>query len=253
MGNIIQKVKLFALGLVAGFSSAALGIGGGVIMVPGLVMLIGYSMHLAVGTSLAAIVPIAFVGIGTHYYVASENIKLVIAVFVMMGSIVGALFGAKLASKLSSSVLQKLFALLLVFTGLKFVKIFDIPTGTVSADVIYPLLIVLGLFAGSGSALFGIGGGVIMVPVLNLFFGLSMHEAVATSLTVILPTTLAGALFHRKLANIVKEALPYVIPTALVGAVLGAVFANSVPAATLKSIFGILLLACAVKMFLQKS
>ena len=139
-----------------------------------------------------------------------------------------------------------------IFTGLKMTNIIKIPTQAITTITAYPLLIVLGLIAGSASALLGIGGGVIMVPVLNLFFGLNIHQAVATSLTVILPTTFAGAIFHRKFDNIHVKALKFLMPTALIGAVFGAIFTNSLPSATIKMIFGIYLFIAAILMFLKK-
>jgi len=248
----LRKSGLLFLGLLAGFCSAALGLGGGALMVPALVLFFCYPMKKAIGTSLATIVPTAFVGIVSHYIIQSTNIKWKIALFVVIGSVFGAKFGAVLAKKIHSKVLKKIFALLVVFTGLKMTNILKIPTQAITTITAYPLLVVLGLFAGSGSALLGIGGGVILVPVLNLFFGLNIHEAIATSLTVILPTTFAGAMFHRKFDNIDVKALKFLIPTSLIGAVLGAIFANSLPSATLKMIFGIYLFIAAVLMFLKK-
>lgn len=241
-----------SLGLAAGFCSAALGIGGGVLMVPALVLLFGFDIKKAVGTSLATIIPTALVGIATHYLVKSANIRLAVALFIILGSLGGAWFGAVLVKRIRSTILRRLFAVLLIFTGLEMAGIIAIPTETVSSITFRPLLVLLGLAAGSSASLFGIGGGIIMVPVLNLFFELTMHEAVATSLTVILPTTIAGALFHKKFDNIDTSAIRFLIPTALVGAALGAVFANSMPAPVLERMFGILLLAASVKLFLQK-
>ncbi|HIE31770.1 MAG TPA: sulfite exporter TauE/SafE family protein [Methanosarcinales archaeon] len=249
---LMRNLNLLVLGLIVGFFSAALGIGGGVIMVSALILFFNYGIKRAIGTSLATIVPTAFVGIIAHYIIKSGNIKFIIALFIVMGSIIGAKLGAGLANKMSSKLLTKLFASLLFFVGLKLIGIINFPTEPVSNTSAYPLLIVLGLFAGSASALFGIGGGVIMVPVLNLFFGLSIYEAVATSLTVILPTTLAGVIFHKKFDNIDPGAIIFLIPTALIGAVFGAIVANSLPAATLQIIFGVFIILCSIKMFMQE-
>lgn len=248
----LNSLGLLFLGLIAGFLSAALGIGGGAIMVPALVLFFCYDMKKAVGTSLATIVPTALVGVITHYLLESSNIKWLIVLFIVLGSIFGAKFGATLAKKIHSKMLKRIFAILIVFTGLKMTNIIEIPTQAITTITAYPLLVVLGLVAGSASALLGIGGGVIMVPVLNLFFGLNIHQAVATSLTVILPTTFAGAIFHNKFDHINKKALKFLIPTALVGAVLGAVFTNSLPSATIKMIFGIYLFIAAILMLVKK-
>ena len=243
--------NLLVLGFIAGFFSAALGIGGGAIIVIALALFFSYDIKRSIGTSLATIVPTAFVGIITHYMIQSNNIKLLVVSFVVIGSVIGAKFGAGLANRMSNRLLTRLFALLLVFVGLKLTGIINFPTEPVSDTNVYPLLILLGLIAGSASALFGIGGGVIMVPVLNLFFGLSIHEAVATSLTIILPTTLAGAMFHKKFNNINTEATKFLIPASLIGAVFGAIAANNLPSDALKAIFGIFMILCAIKIFTQ--
>jgi len=250
--KLTQRFKLLVIGLIAGFASAALGIGGGVVMVPFLALFAGFAIHKAVGTSLVSIVPIALVGLVTHYVMASQNIQLLVAALTTLGSIIGAKFGAALANRLGTRTLQRLLAALLVLVGLKYARILNIPTEAVADTMVYPALVGLGLLAGSGSALFGIGGGVIMVPVFNLFFGLTMHQAVATSLTVIVPTTVAGAVFHRKFGNVDKEALACLIPVALVGAVLGGYTANSLPGATLKMIFGFFVIATGLRLLVRK-
>ncbi len=252
MGYRMKNLNLLLIGLVVGFCSAAMGIGGGAILVSSLIFFFNYEIKKAIGVSLAIIVPTAFVGIIAHYVIESSNIKFIVVLFIIAGSIIGAKFGAELAHKMSVKLLTKLFAFLLFFIGLKLAGIINVPAEAVSNTTAYPLLVILGLIAGSASALFGIGGGVIMVPMLNLFFGLSIYEAVATSLTVILPTTLAGAIFHKKFNNIDIDAIKFLIPTSLIGAIFGAIVANILPAITLKIIFGIFMILCSIKIFIYK-
>jgi uncharacterized membrane protein YfcA len=243
-----RKLSLLVLGLVTGFFSGTLGSGGGVLVVPVLILLFGYEIKKAVGTSLATMIPTVFVGIIAHYLINSGNIKLLIALFVITGSVIGARFGAKLVKKINSKTLTKMFAVVLLFIGLKFTGIINIPTGTVSDLASYPLLMVLGLITGLASALFGIGGGVILVPILNLFFGLSVHEAIATSLTIILPTTIAGSAFHRKFNNMDYNAIKFLVPTSLIGAVFGAITSNILPSDALKIIFGIFMILFSINL-----
>lgn len=245
----IKKIGYLLVGLLAGFSSAALGIGGGVTIVPSLVIFFGFDVKKAIGTSLATIVLSAFIGSIAHYLIKNNNMQFDIALFILMGSIVGAKFGSLLANRIKSKILTMLFALLLIFTGLKLVGLIQILTKFLTNSVAYPFLILLGLIAGSASALFGIGGGVIMVPVLVLFFGLTMHEAIPTSLAVIVPTSLAGTIFHKKFDNINMEAIKFMIPSALLCAILGAIVANRLPSATLKMIFGIFMILCSFRIF----
>lgn len=248
----IKNLKLLILGFSVGIFSASLGVGGGVVLVPALMFFFDYDIKKAVGTSLAAMASISFVGIIAHYFINSGNIKLLAALFIAAGSVIGAKFGVNLAVKISSKNLSRLFALLLLFTGLELTGIINVAAWEVAKNIAYPLLIIMGALTGFASALFGIGGGVIMVPALNLLWGLSMHEAVATSLAVVLPTAIAGTLFHEKYNNIDKEAAFYLIPLALIGAVFGAFAANSIPQNALKVIFGILIILSSIKIFFQK-
>ncbi len=214
---------------------------------PGLVFLMGYEIKKAAGTSLIAIVPVAFVGIIAHYIIQPGNVKPVIALFVIIGSITGARFGAGLINKISSKKLSRLFALLLLFVGLRLTGIIRMPFEAVSIGAIYPWLVVLGLASGLVSALFGIGGGIITVPVLYLFFGLTMLQTINTSLVVVLFTTFAGAMFHRKFNNVDMGLMKFLVPAALVGAVIGAIVANLLPGHILKIILGIIVILCSIR------
>ena len=248
----MKNIYLLLLGLFVGFSSAALGIGGGITMVPALTLLFKLDIKKAVGISLVTIIPVALFGAVTYFILESSYIRIFVALLIIVGSVTGAKYGATIANKISSNILSKIFSVLLILIGLKLVGLFDIPIVSDSNSTIYPLLIVLGLIAGLSSAMFGIGGGVIMVPLLNLFFGLTIHEAIATSLTVIIPTTIAGAVFHNKLNGISKSEIKFLIPTALVGAVVGALTASNLPSVTLKFIFGLFLILCSFIIFFNK-
>ena len=249
----MKKFNLLILGLLAGLCSAALGLGGGTVIVPALVIFFAYPIKEAVGTSLATIVPTVFVGIITHYLINSANIRLKIALIVILGAIIGAKLGVDLVNKIHSKTLKRLFALLLLFVGLKIIGVIQIPTEALTSNTVYFGLLILGLIGGLVSSLFGIGGGVVIVPTLTLFFALNIHQAIATSLTIILPTAFIGAIFHKKFNHLNTNALKFLIPSALVGAIIGALLSNSLPADTLKIIFGIYLLITAVKIFFQNN
>ena len=248
----MKNIYLLLLGLLVGFSSAALGIGGGITMVPALTLLFKFDIKKAVGISLVTIVPVALVGAVTYFILESSYIRIFVALLIIAGSVVGAKYGATVASKLSSNILSKAFSVLLLFIGLKLTGLINMPLSSGTDSVLYPWLVVLGLFAGFSSAMFGIGGGVILVPLLNLFFGLTIHESIATSLTVIIPTTIAGAFFHNKINGISKSEVKFLIPTALIGAAVGALTASNLPEATLKFVFGLFLVLCSFIIFFQK-
>ncbi len=243
---------LAALGLVVGFASAALGVGGGIIMVPALVLLFHLDIKKAVGTSLAAIIPISAVGIAAHYAVNAGNMRFLIAAYLAAGAIIGVRGGAAAVRRINPVVLRRLFAALLLFAGLELAGVVEVPVSAAANGNGEPVLLILGIAVGFASALFGVGGGIIMVPLLNILFGLAIHEATATSLLVVLPTSIAGALFHRRQGTIASDALLPLLPTALMGAALGAVVANVLPAEALELAFAVVLLASAARLFFGK-
>ena len=114
---LIEIVGLVALGLVAGAAAAALGIGGGVLIVPALVVLFGFEQHTAQGTSLAVILPtavVATIGHARHGRVAWR-----IAAPLAITGIAGAFVGAQIALSLDDDVLRRLFAVLLTALAIR--------------------------------------------------------------------------------------------------------------------------------------
>ena len=106
------------LGVVAGVLSGLIGIGGGIIIIPALVLLFGLSQHQAQGTTLALMVPpIGLLAAWTYYKQGYVDLK--IAAFVCLGFFVGGLLGAKIAIGISNYVLQKVFGVALLLIALK--------------------------------------------------------------------------------------------------------------------------------------
>lgn len=112
--------------------------------------------------------------------------------------------------------------------------------------------IALGLAAGTLSGLLGVGGGIIIVPVLNQVFHVPMSVAVGTSLLIIIPTALVGSLTHYTKGNLqLQIALPVMIGT-IAGGYLGARLAGAVPELLLKRLFALLALYTAFRMFFDR-
>lgn len=106
-----------AAGFAAGWLSALLGIGGGVILVPMMIYFFKVPIQQAVGTSLAVIIPTALVGAWNHYNLNHLNIKL--AVILAVGAVIGAYVGALSVNVISPVLLRKFFAVLLVITAVR--------------------------------------------------------------------------------------------------------------------------------------
>ncbi len=109
-------VAYVALGLVAGFLSALFGIGGGVILVPTLILVLAVPAKAATATSLAYIIPIAIFGCTRQWYMG-QDIRWLYALLAVPLGLVGAEVGSRAKQHLSSAQLQVLFGLLLVCLG----------------------------------------------------------------------------------------------------------------------------------------
>ncbi len=115
----------------------------------------------------------------------------------------------------------------------------------------YLPFIATGLFAGILSGFFGIGGGVIVVPVLTLIFGLSQHQAQGTALAAMLPPiTLLAALRYYKAGNVNIQLAILISAGLLFGAYLGAQVAAYVPGNVLKKLFGVLLMYVSLRLII---
>jgi uncharacterized protein len=110
-------VTLLAIGVAAGFLAGLLGVGGGILLVPAMVLLLGFDQHVAQGTSLVVIVPAAMIGTWTHY--RRGTIRPRDAVLVAAGGVVGAVIGSLSALSIDDEILRRLFALVLLATAIR--------------------------------------------------------------------------------------------------------------------------------------
>ncbi len=107
------EIGCLAVGIVAGVFSGLLGIGGGTIIVPALVYLVGMTQHKAQGTILAAFLPPVALLAFLRYY-QTGNVDLRVAAFVALGIFIGGYFGAGLSLSLSEVVLKRIFGIFLL-------------------------------------------------------------------------------------------------------------------------------------------
>jgi uncharacterized membrane protein YfcA len=96
----------------------------------------------------------------------------------------------------------------------------------------------IGLMSGVTSGLFGVGGGIVMVPAMMFFMGMEIHKAVGTSLLVIIPTAIIGSWKHHDQGNLVPRAALALIPLAMLGGWIGAKLTQHLSAGDLKRVFG---------------
>jgi uncharacterized membrane protein YfcA len=255
---------MLATGAVAGVLAGLFGIGGGIVIVPVLetaLQFVGVDpairMHVAVGTSLATIIPTSISSARAHHMRESVDIDIVKrwAIFVFAG----ALLGAWVASRVHSSVLAIVFATLAFVVALKMLFLpesrnltEEVPRG--------PWVPVIPVSIGCFSSMMGIGGGTFSVMTLTLF-NEPIHRAVGTAalfgLVISLPATLgfvaagwgdprlpAGGLGF---VNLVGFAC--IAPATFLTAPLGARIAHAFSAKRLQVLFGAFLVIASARLF----
>ncbi len=233
-------------GLAAGFLAGLFGVGGGVLLVPLLVLVLGRSQHVAHATSLLAITVPAVAG--TLRFAVEGAVAWGPAALVALGALAGVQLGAALLPRVSERRLQLIFGLLLAVMSLRLLVFGAADAAGASggettrlAAGVLALHTLLGLVSGTASALLGIGGGAIVVPVLVIGFGYGQHLAEGTSLAVIVPTALLGAAAHGRHSYTDWPVGLRLGMGGLVGSLGGAELALALPGALLSRAFGLLL------------
>lgn len=116
--DITLIIGLTILGLIAGYLSGLVGIGGGIIMVPVLVLMFGFTQHKAQGTTLALLmIPVGIFGVMNYYKAGNVDFKT--ALLLGAGFVLGSYLGSKTAISLSQETLRKAFAVLMFIVAVK--------------------------------------------------------------------------------------------------------------------------------------
>ena len=238
------------IGLTAGLLSGLFGVGGGTVIVPLLLLLVGFTPRLAAGTSLAAIVPTASVGVIS--YALSGAVAWVPALILAAGAVVGAQLGTKLLRSIPQVAVRWGFVafLLVVIVSLFLV----IPSREARLELGWLVvggLIVLGVVTGVIAGLIGVGGGVIVVPALMLLFGTSDLIAKGTSLLMMIPTAISGTIANVRHRNVDLSAALTIGLAAAATTALGAWLATVVDPQLGNILFAGFLTVIAVQMALK--
>ncbi len=115
-----QIIILLLSGLVAGLASGALGIGGGIVVIPALVFFLGFSQHEAQGTSLFFMLPPIGILAAMNYY-KSGYVNIKFAIILIIAFFIGSYFGSLLSVNLPEKILKKMFGILMLFAGFKMI------------------------------------------------------------------------------------------------------------------------------------
>ena len=196
------------VGAIAGLTSGLFGVGGGIVIVPCLVYVARMDQRRAQALSLVAIVPIAISG--TLGYALDTQVDWPVAALIASGGIVGALLGTELLHRAPIRALQLAFAAAALITAVELFLHTPAPSDPGALSV--PLgaaYIVVGFAAGIASGLLGVGGGIVVVPVLTLLFGFPAVLAKGTSLAYMVPTSIIGG--YRNIRNGLAELRPALV------------------------------------------
>lgn len=238
---------LVLLGVAVGLASGMFGVGGGIIIVPVLVYLFHIDQRIASGTSLLAIVPTALAGVVA--YGMHGNVSVLLAVLMAIGSVVGAPMGAWLLQRLPKRALQLSFMAFLVVIIVSLFLVLPNRESAVHINMaLGALLVVLGFVAGVASGLFGIGGGVVVVPLLVLVFGTSDLVAKGSSLLMIIATSMSGTVANLRQKNVDLRAAAYIGVAAGVLTPVGSLIASTLSPFAANVAFAVFLVLVIVRM-----
>jgi uncharacterized membrane protein YfcA len=278
--DAIVTLLLSLLGVFSGFLGGLLGVGGGVIVVPILILVFDLESRLAVGTSTIMVLFTALSG--TVAYFRQKRIDWRTGTLAAFTTVPGAAVGAYLTKFFSSRSLAIIFGVTLFFVAATMLRrsfqtarnqhrasdinttqeggsrkgwkrrIVDAKGKVFEFDAkLNPGLLLL-FFGGLASGFLGIGGGLIVVPILAGIVGLPMHLAVATSMLTMIFTSISGASTHIMLGNVrIDYAIPLIIGI-LLGAQCGARTARRLKSVTLERVFAIALIGIGILLIISR-
>lgn len=239
----MEELLIFFIGiLVSGFGTV-IGFGGGVFMVPILIIFFGFNIEIAIGSTMAALVPASF--IASAFNLRDKTIDYLVGTLIQLPAIVGTVLGAFMVAFLPVFKLQLFFALFVIAVGVAMVLPAKHKTSTNHAGLMYRMRRVpttfirknkakhlayrlnggvvstLGFASGIMAGLFGIGGGFVQTPMMIKLFRIPAQIATSTSLFILVITSFTGFISHFLLGNVLwSRCLPLVAAFAL-GALAG--------------------------------
>jgi uncharacterized protein len=258
-------------GLIAGTFGALLGLGGGVILIPFLVIILNIPVHQAIATSIIAVIATSSAGAAINLERRTVNIRL--GMLLEIATVIGAVFGGITANYLSPGFLTKLFSGLLFIISIIMIwrilhrkgiekvymdgvlqgTLIDEASGKITAYTVknIPVTMLVSLIAGNISGLLGVGGGIFKVPSMNIISGVPIKAATATSNFMIGVTAAASAFIyfaHGRLNPFITS--PAVLGV-LAGSVIGIYLGRKLQSSVLTWIFAAVMFGISIQLFLR--
>lgn len=252
----MEYIGFFILGIAAGILSGLFGIGGGIVMVPSLILIFGMDILDANATSLAAmLLPVGAFGVLAYYKAGLINIKD--SLWISLGLFLGSFGGGEFAVNIDQGLLSKLYAGILMYVAISYFDIFSYFKKNKKPKPLKPFtdkfpvwsFILVGMAAGIFAGLFGKGGGLIIVPALIGIFRYDAKAAAATSLAALqLPVGLPSVIIYAQNGHLNVLNATFIAIGILIGALIGSKLGVKLPSATFKKVYAVFLLAVAVYM-----
>ena len=231
------------LGFVIGLSLGLLGGGGSILTVPALVYLVGLSPQAAVTASLVIVGANSAMGAFMHRSQGTLNWKVAL-VFGGTGMAM-AYLAAGWSKALPPTTLMMVFAVLMLVVGL-FMMLKPTPLGNDEGGRGWLITVLTGAGVGVLTGFLGVGGGFLIVPALVMLVGLSMRQAVGTSLVVIAMNSLAGFLGHLQGPPIDLQVVVIFVAAGLAGALVGTRLTRIVHPEHLRKAFAVFVIGLAI-------
>lgn len=240
-----------SLALLIGLSLGLLGGGGSILTVPMLVYVLHVDAKQSIASSLFVVGVTSLVGTIAH--ARAGRVRWKVGLLFGVAGMLGATLGGQVAASIAGPVLLILFAGIMLATAGAMMRGRREPTGAVAPRDL-PIAKAAGIGASVGvlSGLVGAGGGFLVVPALALVGGLSMGDAVGTSLLVIAMQSLAGFARHAAHTPLDWTLLGVVTVAAIAGSLAGARFASKLSPSTMRRAFAWLVLGMAIFMLAQE-
>jgi len=250
------QIEIIFIGIFAGLFAGMFGVGGGIVIIPALILIFGWEMHLTAGTTLATLLfPTGILALLQYKRANLLNIK--VSALIALGIVFGNIFGATVALQVDGEFLKQLFGVFLIFIGIKHLKILQFFKNKKNEIIdekqddslidfqktSKQILIFTGIITGFLAGLFGIGGGIIIVTILIGIYKINPKQAVAISLAAMfLPVGIGGVLLYNQ-ANFVNILAAIKIAIGMeIGSAISAKIAIGIDIALLKRLFGFMLI-----------
>ena len=245
---MLEELWLIPLGFVAGILGSIIGLGGGIIIVPVLTF-VGFSPTLAVSNSLFAVFSNSVASTAT--YAKQKRIEISLGWKLGLIAVPGTILGAFISSDLSPTIL---FALVLLSSASYIFlkrKIEKKPLDT--SRILLVFSAGASFFAGIISSLFGVGGGLIFVPLMVLALGISMKRAAPTSQFILMFASFSGLIVHSILGHPDYYQALLLSIGAFAGGIFGAKLSLDIKENKLKVLVTIVIVAAAIKLIIDSA